>query len=73
MTSTIRTTVLVLTGIIAMLLISSGYQDGPSPSSTIGNREVPTLDCEEDEVIGFDSSKPAPYPIACVHIDVIGS
>ena len=70
MTTTTRTTVLILTGVIAMLLISSTYRD-PEPASTIGRRPVPHLTCQEDEVIGFDSTMTAPYPLGCIHIDAL--
>lgn len=40
------------------------------PVSRIGGTDVPFgLVCQEDEVIAFDSTQPAPYPLACVHID----
>lgn len=70
MTSTIRTTVLILTGVIAMLLISSTYRD-PEPATKIGGTKVPAgLVCQEDEVIGFDmSGEVIPAPLMCIHID----
>lgn len=40
------------------------------PVPRIGGTDVPFgLVCQEDEVIAFDSTQPAPYPLACVHID----
>lgn len=55
----------LITGSIACLPLSCS---NPEPSS-IGANEVIGLHCQEDEVIGFDSTQPAPYPLACIHID----
>lgn len=67
--TTTRKTILILTGIFALLLISSTYRD-PAPTTTIGGTEVPTLRCQEDEVIGFDmSGEVIPAPLMCIHID----
>lgn len=45
---------------------------GCGSAATIGGTEVPdNLHCEEDEVIAFDSTQEAPYPLACIHIDTI--
>lgn len=55
--------------VATLLLLGKGYEPNPS---TVGGTEVPVLHCEEDEVIGFDSTRPAPYPLDCIHIDAIG-
>lgn len=64
------TRVLVLIASFALLLLAWTYRD-PAPESTIGGTKVPILHCQEDEVIAFDSTQPAPYPLDCIHIDTI--
>lgn len=42
-------------------------------AATIGGHEVPSdLHCEEDQAIYFDTTQPAPHPLACVHVDTLG-
>lgn len=68
MTNT-QKTLYALAAILSLLLISSTYRD-PSPATTIGRTKVPTLHCQEDEVIGFDmSGEVIPAPLMCIHID----
>lgn len=43
-------------------------------SATIGDNQVPSgLNCEEDEVIGFDPSEPGPRSLTCVHIEAVNN
>lgn len=61
-----------LIGLVALAMILDTGDD--LQTSTIGANTVPyALDCEEDEVIAFDSTARAPYPLACVHIDTLAS
>ena len=45
----------------------------PDESPTVGDQSVPTVHCQEDEVIGFNPVDPAPRQLSCVHVDASDS
>lgn len=64
---------LALLGIllIGYSTLASGHAHAPDTVARIGANIVPALQCAEDDVIAFDTSVSAPYPLACVHIDTL--
>ena len=62
------TRILIGIALTAIILLITTYHT-PQEDSTIGGSKVHNLHCEEDEIIGYDSTQPAPYPLDCIHID----
>lgn len=66
------TIALAIIATLAVLVLWFTHREPVQESARIGGTEVPALNCEEDEIIAFDSSKPAPFPLDCIHIDTFG-
>lgn len=65
-------TVTASTAMLTALAITAALAGCDYGGPTVGaNNVLLDLHCEEDEVIAFDQSTPAPHPLACVNIDVI--
>ena len=53
--------------LVALIALAMVLDEGDATSATVGGTLVPaTLDCEEDEVIGFVG---IPDTLVCVHVD----
>ncbi len=57
--------------LVGYATLTSGSAHAPDNLSTIGADSVEGLHCTEDSVIGYDSTQPAPYPLACIHVDAL--